>query len=213
VALTNNQKIKAAIAVLASSIIVVGGVFFIRKKNAKKRVKDAAKQIRKVLLVGDSQTAPNWSYGNILANNLGWQVEKIAQSGKQTSWMKQELFRRGLENIDAVIIFGGGNDISSNKRIAAEKNLQDMYLFVREAGKTLIAISPVSKEFSPLHSASQKSENLELSKFVMNNNLPSFKINATTELNSLNYFSSDKIHLNQNGHKALAKIIYQKIYQ
>lgn len=205
-----NQKIKNAIIFLSTATLIVGGYLIFTSFSKKKKSREQVKKIKRVLLVGDSQTVPSWSYGNKLAALLNWQIEKIAIVGKQTSWMKQQLLNKDLTNVDAVIIFGGGNDITSNKRLQAEANLQEMYNYVTDKNKILIAISPVSKELSSMHSAFQKSENKKLSDFVMGNSLPLIKINAT-EINSPEYFSTDRIHLNGEGHKKIAEILFQKI--
>ncbi len=98
------------------------------------------KNPKKILIVGDSQSAIRnlsgenitYTYPNLLKKELepkGYTIDVLAQGGKPTSWMLQNLPAQLKNNqYDRIYIYGGGND-ASNKSIKLENtilNIQKM---------------------------------------------------------------------------------------
>jgi acyl-CoA thioesterase-1 len=132
----------SAVALALTTAIIIRVV----RKNRGAKVKN--KNPKKILIVGDSQSAIEtssgnkitYTYPNLLQNKLqdkGVTIDVLAIGGKTTDWMKKNLPSK-LKNkkYDRVIIYGGGND-TSNASIKLEttlNNIQQMVDMSRENG-------------------------------------------------------------------------------
>ena len=106
------------------AIAIVGVIIYLNKKN-KGVITNKPKIGKKILLVGDSQTAIlnaegkpiTFTYPNILKKELepeGYIIDVLAKGGMTTSWMLENLPKQLKNNkYDRVYIYGGGNDASS----------------------------------------------------------------------------------------------------
>ena len=105
------------------------------------------KNARKILFVGDSQSAIrtdggdniSYTYPNIVKAQLeskGYIIDVLASVGKQTSWMKENLPNQlAQKKYDRVYIYGGGNDVSSGKSVdSVVTNIQDMVTMANNSG-------------------------------------------------------------------------------
>lgn len=105
------------------------------------------KNARKILFVGDSQSAIrtdsgdniSYTYPNIVKAQLeskGYTIDVLASVGKQTSWMKENLPNQlAQKKYDRVYIYGGGNDVSSGKSVdSVVTNIQDMVTMANNSG-------------------------------------------------------------------------------
>jgi lysophospholipase L1-like esterase len=134
----NNKIILIGLA----SLVLVGltTAIIIRVVRNKRKVKLKNKNPKKILIIGDSQSAIvspsgekiSYTYPNLLRRKLsekGVTVDVVASVGKTTDWMKKNL-KSQLKNkkYDRVIIYGGGNDTSSSsiKLETTLNNIQEM---------------------------------------------------------------------------------------
>ena len=105
------------------------------------------KNARKILFVGDSQSAIrtdsgdniSYTYPNIVKAQLeskGYTIDVLASVGKQTSWMNENLPNQlAQKKYDRVYIYGGGNDVSSGKSVdSVVTNIQDMVTMANNSG-------------------------------------------------------------------------------
>ena len=130
---------------IGASLILTTLLIYFAKRN-KVRIKN--KNPKRILIVGDSQSAIkdssgnkiSFTYPNILQKDLspqGITIDVLALGGKTTDWMKTNLPSQLSNNkYDRVIIYGGGND-TSNSSIPLEttlNNIQQMVEMERQNG-------------------------------------------------------------------------------
>ncbi len=130
---------------IGASLILTTLLIYFAKRN-KVRIKN--KNPKRILIVGDSQSAIkdssgnkiSFTYPNILQKDLspqGITIDVLALGGKTTDWMKTNLPSQLSNNkYDRVIIYGGGND-TSNSSIPLEttlNNIQQMVEMARQNG-------------------------------------------------------------------------------
>jgi acyl-CoA thioesterase-1 len=106
------------------ALAVVGVAIYINRKK-KVEIVDKPKLGKRLLFVGDSQTAIvnaegkpiTFTYPNILKKELepqGYTIDVVAKGGMTTSWILENLQKQLKNNkYDRVYIYGGGNDASS----------------------------------------------------------------------------------------------------
>ena len=123
-------KIILGIGIGASVILTTLLIYFAKRKKVKVKNKNP----KKILIVGDSQSAIKdangnkitYTYPNILQQELapqGITIDVLALGGKTTDWMLSNLPSQLANNkYDRVIIYGGGND-TSNASIPLETTL------------------------------------------------------------------------------------------
>ena len=202
------EKVGAIVLAVSAGLFLLATSVALVLPRLRRRVQKS--ELKNILFIGDSQTKPTWSYANKLASKLGVSFQKIAENGKQTEWMREQISKTDLTPYDAIFIFGGGNDISAIKVERAKQNLDAIYNYVKSKGKILVAISPPSKALSTKHNEVQKAQNLSLRDFVLNHPLPDLKIDATS-IENKTFFSSDNIHLNNAGQTHLSNIVYSRL--
>jgi len=120
----------------------------VRRKGKLGSTKIKNKNPKKILIIGDSQSAIEtssggkitYTYPNLLREQLkdkGVTIDVLAVVGKTTDWMKKNLSSKlSNKKYDRVIIYGGGND-TSNASIKLEttlNNIQQMVDMSRENG-------------------------------------------------------------------------------
>lgn len=145
-----NKTQKIILISLASAVVLVLTTAIIIRSVRKKKLgaKVRNKNPKKILIVGDSQSAIEtanggkitYTYPNLLRERLkdkGVTIDVLAIGGKTTDWMKKNLPSK-LKNkkYDRVIIYGGGND-TSNASIPLDttlSNIQQMVNMARENG-------------------------------------------------------------------------------
>jgi hypothetical protein len=100
-------------------------------------------QGKKVLFIGDSQTANRDGYGwqTLLCKKTGMVGTNLAQVGKHTPWMIQKLKQNLDTTYDYCFIWGGANDIHGNRDPYKVMNdIQDMVDMCREKNVRPIVI-------------------------------------------------------------------------
>jgi acyl-CoA thioesterase-1 len=121
------------------AIAIIGVVVYLTRKG-KTETSEKPKIGKKLLFVGDSQTAIvtadgkpiTFTYPNIIKKELepqGYTIDVMAKGGMTTSWILDNLPKQLKNNkYDRVYIYGGGNDTSS--RVDLDKvtlpNIQKM---------------------------------------------------------------------------------------
>ena len=114
---------------------------------ASKKFRLKNKKARKILFVGDSQSAIrtdggdmiSYTYPNLVKSQLeskGYTIDVLASVGKQTSWMKENLpSQLAQKKYDRVYIYGGGNDVSSGESVdSVVTNIQEMVTMANNSG-------------------------------------------------------------------------------
>jgi|688.fasta_scaffold223644_3 acyl-CoA thioesterase-1 len=108
----------------AVALSIIGVVVYLTKKGKNKNSENP-KIGKKILFVGDSQTAIvgangkpiTFTYPNIIKKELepqGFTIDVMAKGGMTTSWILDNLPKQLKNNkYDRVYIYGGGNDTSS----------------------------------------------------------------------------------------------------
>ena len=138
-----SNKTKTILIIVGISLVLITLTSFIiiRKKKLGKKVSIKNKNPKKVLIVGDSQSAVEsasggkitYTYPNLLRESLkskGITIDVLAIGGKTTAWMLQNLPSQLAKNkYDRVIIYGGGND-TSNASISLDTTLNNFQQMV-----------------------------------------------------------------------------------
>ena len=209
----------------------------IRSRKGKVPIKN--KNPKKILIVGDSQSAIKnasggkitYTYPNILKEKLkdkGITIDVLALGGKTTSWMKENLPEQIKNNkYDRIIIYGGGND-TSNASIKLEttlKNIQEMVDMGIENGADVfvhlgykvegdfgnIDIMPVGKPANLLTSKEQWKPYVEKRKELQKLIPHNIKRANFIDVYDLKSKTEDGIHPTSSGHQIVAEKIYDSI--
>ena len=108
-----------------------------------------------VMFVGDSHSAgPEWTWNYLIAkDHQEWDVTQLAEGGKTTKWMLQNLTTKLNEKkYDLVFIYGGANDVMSPQPISTPiSNIQKMVDLVNGQGGKAIVLTGFDSEtiFNP----------------------------------------------------------------
>lgn len=144
----NKTKKIIMISLVSAVLLTLTTAIIIRVVRKSKGVKIRNKNPKKILIVGDSQSAIEnssgekitYTYPNLLREQLkdkGVTIDVLASVGKTTDWMKKNLLSKlKTKKYDRVIIYGGGND-TSNSSIKLEttlNNIQQMVDVSKENG-------------------------------------------------------------------------------
>ena len=234
------NKLQNKIILISVVTLVVAGLTtaiiyrIVKNKKGKSKIKN--KNPKKILIVGDSQSAiesPNgsqisYTYPNLLQNKLkdkGVSIDVLAQVGKTTDWMKKNLPAK-LKNkkYDRVIIYGGGND-ASNSSIKLEsviKNIQEMVdMSIENGADAFVNLGyKVQGDFgnykimpiTPYVKEREKWIPLVERRKELQKLIPQKIKNATIiPAYDLQSKTSDGIHPTSSGHKIVADKIYDSI--
>lgn len=215
------------------SLILTTLLIYFAKRN---KVKVKNKNPKRILIVGDSQSAIKdasgnritYTYPNILQRDLASKditIDVLALGGKTTDWMKSNLPSQLANNkYDRVIIYGGGND-TSNSSIPLEttlNNFQQMVDMSRNNGADVFVNLgwKIQGDFGnyrimPLTSYLDKQEDWipyvekrkQLQK-LLPQKIQNANFIAPYDLQSL---TKDGIHPTAEGHKIVAEKIKQSI--
>jgi lysophospholipase L1-like esterase len=135
--LERRTKIILGISIGASLILTTLLIYFAKRNKVKVKNKNP----KRILIVGDSQSAIKdasgnritYTYPNLLQKDLASKditIDVLALGGKTTDWMKTNLPSQLANNkYDRVIIYGGGND-TSNASIPLETTLSNIQQMV-----------------------------------------------------------------------------------
>lgn len=159
----------------------------------------------KVLFVGDSQTAANISYANILKNNQLVNGKIIAKVGASMKKIYSLFINNYSPKYDVVCIMGGNNDAGNSEFDTT--SFTDIIERAKEGGSDIILITCPTMEYI--------NTKMYPNKYPSANNIPEWQlkladefnipvINAYKLFNDSKYFSNDGLHLNASAHKVLA---------
>ena len=223
-------------AILIASATILTAYLIVKRRKGNGLIKIKNKNPKKILIVGDSQSAVEtsdgkritYTYPNVLQNKLsseGVTIDVLAKGGMPTSWMRANLpAKLKSKRYDRVYIYGGGNDTSnmSIKQSTTLKNIQDMVDMSRENGADVFVNLgyKVQGDFGnykimPLTPYLDKREDWipfverrkELQKAIPKN-IKNANFIMPYDLKSL---TSDGIHPNAEGHKIVAEVFYDTI--
>jgi lysophospholipase L1-like esterase len=204
------------------------GVYYAGKKLnifSKSNKINKNKVLKNILFVGDSMTAGiNTSYSYLIKNQLSDKnVDILAQVGKQTSWMLQNLQTQfEKQQYDRVYIWGGVNDIASGiSKEQATANVQAMVDMINtQGGEAIVIVGYDATNFmtvdnmKPSASFPNGVSNTTKNNYIayqnyLQNNINNAVIEPAFELNpSLN---ADGIHPNAVAQQQIASILMQNI--
>lgn len=215
------------------SVMLTALLIYLAKRN---KVKVKNKNPKRILIVGDSQSAIkdangnkiSYTYPNILQKDLankGITIDVLALGGKTTDWMLSNLPSQLANNkYDRVIIYGGGND-TSNASIPLETtlaNIQSMVDMAKNNGADVFVNLgwKIQGDFGnykiiPLTQYLNKQEDWipyiekrkELQK-LLPNKITNANFIQPYDLKSL---TKDGLHPTAEGHAIVAEIIKQSI--
>lgn len=215
----NNAKI---ILYLLIALIPLGlGAYLINRlqQPLAKDKPSPTKPIRNLLFVGDSLTAHKNSYADTIKDNVpGLIIKKIASVGKQTGWMKDELQKElsNNQNYDAVVIWGGVNDIyATNSVNKAKQNIQDMIKLAESIGAMPVLVTVIPTNTYPSSTAKTEQLTKELNDWIKSKS--TLVVDANKLINNgaggtrKDYLAADKLHLTDNAHATIGYDLYKKI--
>lgn len=229
------EKTKKIIFISSIVAIVIATTltfYFINKNRGKKTKKLKNPEPKKILIVGDSQSAIksssgndiSYTYPNLLKKQFpDKQIDVMAMVGKRTSWMLDNLPAKLSENkYDRIYIYGGGNDMSGRVPIDETlSNIQKMVDLSNENGADVFVntgwiiegengkfgnhnIMPINKYYKDSASWIPKVKRRK----ELQERIPKEIKNASFILPyDLKQNTGDGIHPNREGHKLVAKYV------
>ena len=166
---------------------------------------DSTNKLR-VLFVGDSQTAANWSYAKILLRNKLIDGKIVAKNGASTDEVLTMLQDNLTNNYDIVSIMAGGNDGASKTPNNAIKNFETMFSLVSSAGAKLVVVTNPSKKFIETDDKYYRKDgypsNDKISNWLASQSKADVVID-TQDFDKLD-FTKDHVHLDSDAHKKIA---------
>jgi lysophospholipase L1-like esterase len=226
------KKIIFISSVVAIVIATTLTFYFLKKKRDKKTKKLKNPEPKKILIVGDSQSAIksssgnniSYTYPNLLKKEFpNKQIDVLAMVGKRTSWMLDNLPAKLSENkYDRIYIYGGGNDMSGRVPIDETlSNIQKMVDLSNESGADVFVntgwiiegedgkfgnpnIMPINKYYKDSASWIPKVQRRK----ELQERIPK-EIKDTSFIlpYDLQQNTGDGIHPNREGHKLVAKYV------
>lgn len=223
-----NKKIFYTVTSFIGVIIIY---FTVKKFFGKK-----TQPVGSVLFVGDSITAIEYNgkpitstYPNIIKKELqskGVKVDVVAQVGKKTDWMLENLIEKLKNNkYDRVYIYGGINDIFSGvSKQKALQNVQKIVDLIKSKGaEPFVIIGYDAKKFmdeNKLKTTSYvptKAGMIELkNKYIDYQNSINTTIKNATIIDKFNISSSltsDAIHPTPSGQKIIANSLLEDLLE
>lgn len=214
-----------AVVIILISIAII--IFAVSKNGASsKRTKN--KSPKRILIVGDSQSAIktadgrdiSFTWPRLLKNFLepkGYSIDVLALGGKPTKWMRENLpSQLAKKKYDRVYILGGGND-SANSSISLKSTLDNFQAMVNMAkdngADPFIMLGYRIDNFSdyrkmPLTIYVKKKEDwipyIERRKTIQDN-LKSIDNTGFVPIYDLNGMTTDGIHPTAQGHRIIAE--------
>ena len=194
-----------------------GGDFNPLKHLKKPNFQKGATDKKKVLFVGDSQSANGWSYANQLLKSGLIHKDSLnkAVGGKKTSDILNQLteaLKKGVK-YDIINIMGGGNNAGdTDDGSKAKSDLQSMYGIAKNHGAIVVAISNPNKNWTNKEWSVKKTNN-NIAQFV-NNNPPNtdIVIDANNpKIFKVSAYNKDRVHLNKVANTVLKNTWVNKV--
>ncbi|MHA2220101.1 MAG: SGNH/GDSL hydrolase family protein [Candidatus Hodarchaeales archaeon] len=194
-----------------------GGDFNPLKHLKKPNFQKGATDKKKVLFVGDSQSANGWSYANQLLKSGLIHKDSLnkAVGGKKTSDILIQLteaLKKGVK-YDIINIMGGGNNAGDkDDGSKAKSDLQSMYGIAKNHGAIVVAISNPNKNWTNKELSVKKTNN-KIAQFV-NDNPPNtdIVIDANNpKIFKVSAYNKDRVHLNKVANTVLKNTWVNKV--
>lgn len=167
--------------------------------------KQSDKKIR-VLFVGDSQTAADWSYARLLLRTKQIKGKIVARNGASTAAVLRMLQDSLSEKYDVVSIMAGGNDGAARTPFNAIKNFDAMFKLVQNSGAKLVVVTNPTKNFIEPDDAYYKKDgypsNDKISDWLQTQT-PADVVIDTGDFDALD-FGKDHVHLDSDAHRQIA---------
>lgn len=215
------KKIPNYILIGAGLVIFAGVAIFVFKDKIKSAIdKVIVKKVKpnsKFLFIGDSNTKANFSYADKLRKEYEEaEVHKLAENGKKTEWMYNELkkLHDSGQTYDVISILGGSNDISAGVWLYKTKsNLNNIFNLAKKMAKIVVVVSPPSKDFYTKFTDKQREELNELVKWLSENKQVDYFIDFKKITSRKDYFSEsdDYLHPQSIAHDELYKVFKEKV--
>lgn len=166
---------------------------------------ESDKKLR-VLFVGDSQTAANWSYAKILLRNKLIDGKIVAKNGASTTEVLRMLEDNLTNKYDVVSIMAGGNDGAAKTPNVAIKNFETMFNLVRNSGAKLVIVTNPSKQFIETDDKYYRKEGYPSNDKIANWLASQSKADAVIDTQNFDKldFTKDHVHLDADAHKKIA---------
>jgi lysophospholipase L1-like esterase len=167
--------------------------------------KQSNKKIR-VLFVGDSQTAADWSYARLLLRTKQIKGKIVARNGASTAAVLRMLQDSLSEKYDVVSIMAGGNDGAARTPFNAIKNFDAMFKLVQNSGAKLVVVTNPTKNFIEPDDAYYKKDGYPSNEKISNwlqTQTPADVVIDTGDFDALD-FGKDHVHLDSDAHRQIA---------
>ncbi len=207
---------------LATLIVAVIYVVFKKYRNGRSLASKVSANGTSFLFIGDSLTAYSNSYADQLKQQYpNINIKKIAEVGKQTSWMLPQLQTELSSNkYDVIAIWGGVNDIYATGSIAnAESNLQQMYDLARNSGAKVVALTVNPTATYNLSTPKTTELTNALNNWINTNNSVDAVVDVNKLVNNGNdgtqlyYLQPDNLHLTDAGQQIIENDFVNKVIQ
>lgn len=167
----------------------------------------------RVLFVGDSQTAANWSYARKLLASKKVTGKIVAKNGASTAKVLDMLQANISSKYDIVSIMAGGNDGAAKSPFNAIENFKSMFELVKDAGAKLVVITNPSKQFvkkgDEYYREGGYPSNDKIAKWLRTQTPADVVIN--TQLFDNVDFMKDHVHLDSDAQTEIANIWMNKV--
>lgn len=204
--------------ILLGIAALIGIGYALLKKNTMTQSIDisqprGADGVPRILFIGSSSTAATNGYVDQL--KAMWpeiEVTKVAQVGATTTWMVENAMGEiSSAKYDAVVIFGGLNDIYATGNVQqAKDNLSAMYDATNAAKSILVAITVQPTNNYSAYNATRGEQTIDLNNWIWAQSRPDWTIDLYHLLLNENglvktyLYEPDGLHLNADGHALLA---------
>jgi lysophospholipase L1-like esterase len=143
-----NKNTIITIGISAAAVLLTATAIVVWKTSSKGKSAKTGKKLSgksKVLVIGDSTTAIDWSYGDLLKdNNVIATMVKKAKNGASTTWMRDQIVNElNKEKYDAIFMLGGYNDITNEMNLdTTQINVNDIVNAAKAKGSMIVLITP-----------------------------------------------------------------------
>ena len=162
----------------------------------------------RVLFVGDSQTAANWSYAKKLLASKRVTGKIVAKNGANTAKVLNMLQSNISKKYDIISIMAGGNDGAAKSPFGAIENFKSMFELVKKYGAKLVVVTNPSKQFVKKGDEYYKKggypSNDDISKWLRTQ-APADVVINTSNFDNVD-FVKDHVHLDSDAHTEIANM-------
>lgn len=217
--MSKNKNILPLVVLATGTAVFLGATAYIVSNRFRRTVNSILKKKIKCdsnfLFIGDSNTKADFSYADQLKKSCpNANIKKIAENGKTTQWMFDELMKEYKQGkkYDVIAILGGSNDISGGRQLnETTRNLNAMYDIAKRMDALVVGIAPPNKDFYDKYSKEQRDKLSQLVDWMAKNTSIDYFINFYKITERKDYFLDDLLHPNQAAHRVLLEQFQQKL--